>query len=92
MSAVDVQNLVVGTIQGIVSSTVFILSLLVGFCVVFGFTKLRKTAGGAAMVIKSLDERLSHRPMEYLSATTPRGRVDLLQAPELVEAAARRSL
>ena len=91
MSAADVQNLVVGTIQAVVSSAVFILCLFIGFCVVFGFTKLRKTAGGTAMVVKSLDERLSHRPMEYLPAATPRGRVDLLQAPELVEAVARRS-
>ena len=91
MSSIDVQQLVVGAIQGLASTTVFVLALFIGFCVVVGFTKLKKTSGGAAMVVKSLDERISHRPMEYLQAGVPRGPVDQLQSPELVEAAARKS-
>jgi hypothetical protein len=59
--------------------------------VVFGFTKTIKTAGGSARVVKSLDERITHQPMAYLSPTAPRGPADQLRAPELVEAAARRS-
>ena len=43
------------------SSTVFVLALFIGFCVVFGFTKTKKTAGGSARVVKSLDERISHQ-------------------------------
>lgn len=91
MSAIDVQQLVVGAIQGLASSTIFVLVLFIGFCVVVGFTKLKRTAGGAARVVKSLDERISHQPMIYLSPTAPRGPVDQLQSPELVEAAGRRS-
>ena len=91
MSAADLQQLAIGAIQGLASSTVFVLVLFIGFCVVVGFTKLKKTSGGAAMVVKSLDERISHRPMEYLQPGVPRGPVDQLQSPELVEAAARKS-
>lgn len=90
MSAVDVQQLVVGAIQGLASSTIFVLVLFIGFCVVVGFTKLKKTAGGAAKVVKSLDERISHQPMIYLSPTAPHGPADQLQSPELIEAAARK--
>jgi len=86
----DVQQIAIGTLQGLASTTVFILVLFIGFSVVVGFTKLKKTSGGAAMVVKSLDERISHRPMAYLSPTAPRGPADQLHSPELVEAAARK--
>ena len=86
----DVVQIVVGTLQGLGASTVFVLALFIGFCVVFGFTKTKKTAGGTAMVVKSLDERISHQPMAYLLPTAPRGPADQLKAPELVEAAARK--
>ena len=79
-----------GTLQGILSSTAFVLFLFIGFCVVAGFTKTRKTAGGRAAVVKSLDERISHQPMIYLMPNAPRGPADQLKAPELVEAAARK--
>jgi len=87
----DIQQLVIGAVQGLASSTVFVLALFIGFCVLVGFTKLKRTAGGAAPVIKSLDERLTHQPMAYLPPTAPRGPADQLKSPELVEAAARRS-
>jgi acid phosphatase family membrane protein YuiD len=86
----DIQQLIAGAVQGLASSTIFVLALFIGFCVVFGFTKLKKTAGGAARVIKSLDERISHRPMEYLSPSAPHGPADQLRSPELIEAAARK--
>ena len=89
MSAADLQALVLGVVQGLGSSTVFVLVLFIGFCVVVGFTKLKKTAGGNAMVIKSLDETISHQPMVYLLPSAPHGPADQLQAPELLEAAAR---
>ena len=90
MSFVDVQDLFLGAIQGLASSTIFVLVLFIGFCVVVGFTKLKKTAGGGAMVVKSLDETISHRPMEYLSPTAPHGPSDQLRSPELLEAAAQK--
>ena len=90
MSAGDIQQVVIGTLQGLGASTVFVLVLFIGFCIVVGFTKLKRTAGGNAPVIKSLDEVISRRPMEYLLPTAPRGPADQLKAPELLEAAARK--
>ena len=88
MSGGDVFQIVLGALEGLGASTVFILLLFIGFCVGVGFTKLKKTAGGLAPVIKSLDERLTKRPMEYLPPTAPRGPADQLRAPELVERSA----
>ncbi len=88
--SVGLLHLVLGALQGVASSTVFVLVLFIGFCVGFGFTKTKKTAGGSASVVKSLDERISHQPMIYLSPTAPRGPADQLRAPELLEAAARK--
>ena len=85
----DIPALVLGVLQGLVSSTVFVLALFIGFCVIVGFTKLKKTAGDA-MVVKSLDETISHQPMAYLAPTAPRGPADQLQSPELQETAARK--
>lgn len=89
MTVADVLQLATGALLGLASSTGFVLALFIGFCVVVGFTKLKKTAGGAAMVIKSLDERISHRSMVYLSPTAPRGPADQLKSPDLLEKAAR---
>ncbi|HEX3703318.1 MAG TPA: hypothetical protein VHU82_08315 [Vicinamibacterales bacterium] len=82
--------LIGGAVQGLASSTIFVLALFIGFCVLFGFTKLKKTAGGGARVVKSLDERISHRPMEYILPGAPNGPSDQLRSPELIEAAARK--
>jgi hypothetical protein len=76
-------------LKGPTFSSVFVLALFIGFCVIVGFTKTQRTAGGKALVIKSLDERISHQPMAYLAPSAPRGPADQLKAPELVEAAAR---
>ena len=89
MSAADIQQLVIGAVEGLTSSAVFVLVLFIGFCVIVGFTKLKKTAG-EAMVIKSLDERMTHQPFEYLAPTAPRGPADQLSSPELREASARK--
>ena len=86
----DAIQIALGTLQGVVSSTAFVLFLFIGFCVVAGFTKTRKTAGGSASVVKSLDERISHKPMVYLSPSAPHGPADQLRSPELLEAAARK--
>ena len=86
----DAVQIGLGTLQGLGASTVFVLVLFIGFCVLVGFTKTKKTAGGSASVVKSLDERITHKPMVYLSPTAPHGPADQLKAPELLEAAARR--
>lgn len=84
MTPDDAVQIGIGALQGLGASTVFILALFIGFCVLVGFTKTKRTAGGA-MVVKSLDEKLSHRPVEYLGPTAPRGPADQLRAPEIVE-------
>jgi hypothetical protein len=89
MSAADVWAILFGLLQGLASSTVFILALFIGFCVVVGFTKLKRTSGNNP-VIRSLDERITHEPMLYLPPDAPRGPADQLRAPELAEAAARK--
>ena len=86
----DAFVLVIDAIKGLTFSAVFVLALFIGFCVIVGFTKTKKTAGGKAPVIKSLDERLTRQPMAYLAPTAPRGPADQLRAPELLEAAARK--
>ena len=70
---------------GLGASTVFVLVLFIGFCVIVGFTKTKRTAGGAARVVKSLDERISNRPFVYLSPSAPHGPADQLKSPELNE-------
>jgi hypothetical protein len=85
----DVFQIALGALQGLASSTVFVLALFIGFCVLVGFTKLKRTAGNAP-VVKSLDEVVTHQPVSYMPPTAPRGPADQLRAPELVEAAGRR--
>jgi len=85
VSANDVQQIALGALQGLGASTVFVLALFIGFCVIVGFTKTKKTAGGAARVVKSLDERISHRPFVYLTPSAPHGPADQLKSPELKE-------
>jgi hypothetical protein len=86
----DVVQIAMATLQGLASSTIFVLILFIGFCVVVGFTKTKRTAGGTAMVVKSLDERISHQPMVYFAPTAPHGPADQLRAPELLEQASRK--
>jgi hypothetical protein len=86
----DAVQIVLGFLQGFASSTAFVLVLFIGFCVAVGFTKLKRTAGGKALVVKSLDERISHEPMTYFPPSAPRGPADQLRAPELLEHAARK--
>jgi hypothetical protein len=90
MNGGEVQSLALGAVQGVFSSTLFVLLLFIGFCVIVGFTKLKKTAGGRTMVVKSLDEMISHQPMTYLRPSDPRGPSDQLHSPELLEGLARK--
>jgi len=72
-------QLTIAAIKGLTVSAVFVLALFIGFCVIVGFTKTKRTAGGAAAVVKSLDERLTHQPMAYLPPNAPRGHADPLE-------------
>jgi acid phosphatase family membrane protein YuiD len=85
----DALQIALGALQGVASSTAFVLALFIGFCILVGFTKTKKTAGGNAPVIKSLDEMVSHQAMAYLTPSAPRGPADQLRSPELLEAARR---
>lgn len=88
MNPGDVQQLIFGTVQGLIVSVIFLLALFVGFCVVLGFPKLRPTARGG-MVVRSLDELVGGSAI-FLPPDAPRGPVDQLRTPELLEQAARK--
>jgi hypothetical protein len=80
---------VLAVLTGFGASTLFLLALLIGFCVALGFSKLRKS-GTKTLTVRSLDERLG-RTQDYLPPTAPRGPADQLATPELLEVAARKS-
>ena len=86
----DWMQILLGFVQGFLSSSVFVLVLFIGFCVAVGFFKTARTAGNAP-VVKSLDEAVTRQAVAYMAPTDPRGPADQLKAPELLEAAARRS-
>jgi len=68
----------IGAVGGLTLSSVFVLVLWIGFCVIVGFTKTRRTAGGG-MVVKSLDEAVSHQAAHYMVPTDPQGPADQLR-------------
>jgi hypothetical protein len=78
-----------GTLQGLVVSTGVLLALFIGFCILFNLPKLR-ASGRHSRVVRNLDEALG-RQTRYLSPDQPRGPVDQLHTPELLEARARKS-
>jgi hypothetical protein len=82
-------TLAIGLLTGLITSTVFLLALFIGFCVLLGFPKLRPTYR-KSLVIRSLDE-IGGRPVQYIPPDVPRGPVDQLHTPELAEAKARKS-
>ena len=79
-----------GTAVGLVSSSLFVLVLFIGFCVGIGLFKLQRTAGRSG-VVKSLDEVITQRPVQYHSPSDPRGIADQLRTPELLELTQRKS-
>ena len=78
-----------GTLQGLVVSSVVVLGLLVGVCVLFNLPKLRQS-GRHSRVVRSLDEALGGR-QTYLPPDAPRGPADQLRTPELLEAQSRKT-
>ena len=83
-------DIVIGLIQGLGVSTVFLLAVFLGFCVIVGFTKHR-VIGKGSPVVRSLDDRIGSGA-RYLSPDVPRGPVDQLKTPELSEHADRQVL
>ena len=69
-------------------STVFLLVLFIGFCLLFNIPKLR-ASGRHSKVVRGLDE-LVGVPQHYLHADAPAGTVDQLHTPELLEAVRRK--
>lgn len=80
---------IVGTLTGIGVSTLFVLVLFIGFCVALAFPKLRRS-GRHTKVVRGLDELVGVQ-QTFLPADTPRGPIDQLRTPELIEANARKS-
>lgn len=89
MSPEEIQLLLVGALQGLGTTTVFVLALFIGFSVIVGLMKLRPS-GRQTRTLRGLDE-LMGRAATFLPPDAPRGRVDQLHTPELIEAAARKT-
>jgi len=75
MSLSDLVPFLVGTVQGVGGIAVFLLVLLIGFCLLLDRTKFRSRIG--SRVVRNLDERLG-RPASYLAPDAPRGTTDQL--------------
>ena len=82
----DMLSILLGLLQGLGFSTVFLLAVFVGFCVLVGFTKLRPI-GKRSPVVRSLEDRLGSGA-RYLPPSVPRGPADQLKTPELLEQSA----
>ncbi len=75
MKASDLVNLLVGAVQGVGGIAVFLLVVMIGFCLLLDLTKFRPTR--RSRTVKSLDELVGD-PIRYLSPDTPRGPSDQL--------------
>ena len=90
MTSADLVNLGIGFLQAFTASSLFILALFLGFCIIFGFPKLRSTHN--SMVVKSLEERVGQEAyVKYMRPDAPRGPIDVLKTPELLEKARKAS-
>ena len=89
----DAIQIALGTLQGVLSSTAFVLFLFIGFCVVAGFTK-DEEAGWRRQGVRSSrasTTSISQPADDLLRARRPAAKkVDQLHSPELLEAAARK--
>jgi hypothetical protein len=75
VSLSEIVSLAVGTVQGLVAVSVFLLVALIGFCLLLDSTKFRPTRN--SRVIKNLDERVGPS-VPYLPPDVPRGPSDQL--------------
>ena len=86
MTFADIVNLTVGALTGIGASSLFILALFLGFCIIAGFSKLRPTTGRGSMTVKSLEEKVGQAAyVAYMPPNAPRGPIDVLRTPELLD-------
>ncbi len=91
MSPSEMQQILFGTLGALGASTLFLLAAFIGFCVVAGFTKLRRTSAGS-MVNRSLEELVGkEHHARFLPPSAPRGTLDVLNTPELLESAPRKT-
>ncbi len=81
-------DIAIGTLQGLVMSTGFVLVLFIGFVVVFGFTKFRY-ARRDSLIVRNLPDG-PESGFRYLTPDAPRGPADQLRTPELLEQAGRK--
>ncbi len=77
-----------GTLEALVVGAVVVLALFIGFCVLLTLPKLRASSRRRGNP-RGLDE-LVGVPQTYLPPDAPRGPVDQLRTPELLELAARK--
>lgn len=79
----------VATLQGLLVSSGVILALFLGFCLLLNLPKLRPS-GRHSRVVRGLEEVMGGQ-QSYLGPDAPRGTVDQLRTPELLEALDRKS-
>jgi hypothetical protein len=75
VSLSEVVTLVVGALQGLGGIAIFLLVVMIGFCLLLDRTKFRPTRN--SRTVKSLDE-LVGAPIQYLPPDAPRGPSDQL--------------
>ena len=75
MTLADLVTLIVGAVQGIGGIAIFLLVVMIGFCLLLDLTKFRPTRN--SRTVKSLDE-LTGAPIKYLPPDAPRGPSDQL--------------
>jgi hypothetical protein len=83
----DILPAALGTLQGVLVAVGALAALFLGFCLLFNLTKFRRS-GGTSGIVRGLDEVVGRR-QTFLSPHAPRGPVDQLRTPELLEARAR---
>ena len=76
MTASEIYELIVATVQGAGVGAVALLVLFIGFSVALGVVKLRPS-GPKTLTVRSLDEALG-QPVSYLPPDAPRGTTDQL--------------
>jgi hypothetical protein len=75
VSLSDLVTLIVGAVQGVGGIAIFLLVVMIGFCLLLDSTKFRPTRN--SRTVKSLDE-LTGAPIQYLPPDVPRGPSDQL--------------
>lgn len=75
MTLAELWQLVYGAVVGVGGIAVFLLVVMIGFCLLLDWTKFRRTLG--SKVVKSLDETVGPA-IVYLPPDAPRGPTDQL--------------